>query len=142
MRPRGLDKLTHGALLSAPMNTIAGNETYASWLSRKLDEGNFTVRGFAMKMNPENPEIARRTLRRYLSGQYVPRQAARDEIAAQLGSTETGPTASDDDEEDDLLAALERRVNELSLLIQQARNSNAAAAHLPGSTAAASTQGG
>lgn len=98
------------------MESVTGRETYGVWLSRKLDETGHTVRAFAKRMNPDNPEIARRTLRRYLSGQYVPRDAAKREIALHLGSDEIGP--DDDDDEDDLLADLQRRVDEISVLLK------------------------
>jgi hypothetical protein len=104
------------------MATTRTTETYAAWLSRKLDEGGYTARAFSKKMNPEAPEIARRSLRRYLKG-MVPLERTKLEIAALLESDETGPVeGADDDEEDDLLAALQARVEELADLIQKARD--------------------
>lgn len=122
------------------MTTTTGQETYGRWLSRKMDEGGLTTRALAKRMNPENPEIARRTLRRYLADKQVPREPAKREIALHLSSDEIGP--NEDDAEDDLLADLDRRVQELSLLIQQARNANAPTAHLSGSAAGALTRKG
>ncbi len=99
------------------MSTVTGRENYATWLSRKLDEAGYTVRGFAKRMNPENPEIARRTLRRYIKGDVIPREPAQREIAEHLGSEEIGPS-DDDDEESDLFAELQRRVDEISALLK------------------------
>lgn len=81
------------------MSTTTGRESYAVWLSRQLDERAFTVRSFAKKMNPEAPEIARRSLRRYLKG-MVPIDRTKREIADHLGCTEIGPDADDDAEGD------------------------------------------
>ncbi len=77
----------------APMKTT----TYSEWLAQKLDENGYTVRSFARVMNPENPEVARRSLRRYLKG-MVPIERTRSEIAGKLGTKELGP---DDDSEGD-----------------------------------------
>lgn len=82
------------------MQPNATRETYATWLARKMDEGGFTQRSLARKWNPEDPETARRAIRRYLGG-MVPIARTRSELADALGSTETEPSSSDDDKEGD-----------------------------------------
>lgn len=82
------------------MSVSAPRETYQEWLARKMDEGGHTLRGLAKKWNPENPEVARRALRRYLKG-VVPISRTRLEIARILGSDDSEPSSDADDTEDD-----------------------------------------
>ncbi len=77
---------------------MSGTETYAEWLSRQMEERGVTQRGLARAWRPQDIEIARRSVRRYLSGENVPTERTRGEIARALGSSETGP--SDDSEGD------------------------------------------
>lgn len=78
---------------------VAG-ETYSEWLRRQMDDRQVTTRELARRLNPDDPEIARRAVRRYLAG-MVPIERTRDRIAHALGIRETGPRAVADDSEDD-----------------------------------------
>lgn len=81
------------------MTTTTPRETYQDWLRRKMEEGGHTLRGLARKWNPDNPEVARRALRRYLKG-VVPIARTRLEIARVLGSDDSEPVNGDDTEDD------------------------------------------
>lgn len=74
-------------------------ETYAKWLERKMAEAGLSTRALARRWNPNDPETARRALRRYLDG-MVPITRTRLEIATHLGSQESEPAESDDAEGD------------------------------------------
>lgn len=63
-----------------------------------MDERGFTQRSLAREWNPDDPETARRSIRRYLKG-MVPLRRTREQLAAALGSEEIGPDG--DDTEDD-----------------------------------------
>lgn len=80
------------------MTTTTGGESYAAWLRREMTERSFSQRSLARAWNPEDPETARRAIRRYLNG-MVPIKRTRDQIATALGSDDSGPDA--DDSEDD-----------------------------------------
>lgn len=108
--------------MSQPTRT----ETYAAWLSRELDDRGHSTRSFARQWKPTDPETGRRQLRRYLNGQ-VPHDRTKRELAECLGTEKIGPD-EDDDEESDLLAALERRVSEITTLLERARAERTAAA--------------
>lgn len=82
------------------MSATSPREKYSDWLSRKMDERGFTIRSLARAWNPENPDQARRTLRRYLNG-MVPQQRTREQLAHVLGSPDSEPTSSDDGSEAD-----------------------------------------
>lgn len=78
------------------MSTTAP-ETYAQWLRREMDERGFTQRSLAREWNPEDPETARRSIRRYLKG-MVPLRRTKEQLAAAMGSEETGPDADTEDD--------------------------------------------
>lgn len=80
--------------------TNTASETYSQWLGRQMADRGFTQRSLARAWNPQDPETARRALRRYLKG-MVPIARTRLEIAKALGVEESGPGSSSDDEEDD-----------------------------------------
>lgn len=82
-------------------STTTSRESYSDWLTRKMEEGGFSLRSLARAWNPDDPETARRSLRRYLKG-MVPIARTRQEIAQALGSEETGPGSDSDDAEGDL----------------------------------------
>lgn len=82
-----------------PMEITAPAETYAVWLRRQMDERGFTQRSLARAWNEDDPETARRAIRRYLKG-MVPIERTRRELAGALGTTEVGPAPDPDKEED------------------------------------------
>jgi hypothetical protein len=63
-----------------------------------MQERDLSQRALARMWKPEDPETARRAIRRYLSG-MVPIRRTRDELAVALGSESSGPDS--DDSEDD-----------------------------------------
>lgn len=73
---------------------------YAVWLERQMRERELTQRGLAKRWNADDPETARRAIRRYLKG-MVPIERTRKELARAIGSSDIGPPASDPDSEDD-----------------------------------------
>lgn len=101
------------------MQTTTPRESYAAWLRRKMGERGLSVRALARAWNPEDPETARRALRRYLAG-VQPIARTRGEIAEAMGSEETEP-ASDDEEEGDLLAVLDQRLAEMWTIVDRIR---------------------
>lgn len=60
--------------------------TYGSWLREQMAARGFTQRSLARALNPDDPETARRAVRRYLDDRMTPREPARVAIAAALGS--------------------------------------------------------
>ena len=56
----------------------------ADWLTAELAERGWGIRTLARKMNPEEPEIARRALNRYLFEGSNPTEVNREAIAAAL----------------------------------------------------------
>lgn len=86
----------HRGLTVVSVSSSNGHETYAEWFSRQLDERAYTTRSFARAWNPEDPETARRMVRRYLKG-VVPIERTRREIARVLGSEKNGPDEPEDD---------------------------------------------
>lgn len=56
----------------------------AEWLRAELDEHGLGVRTLARRMNPSEPEVARRALNRYLYEGAYPSEANRDLIAEAL----------------------------------------------------------
>lgn len=74
-------------------------QTYAEWLRERMEERQLTQRGLAKLVNPDDPETARRAVRRYLKG-MVPLERSRRIIAGALESEDTGPAPDPDKEED------------------------------------------
>lgn len=84
----------------ALMSTETSTETYAQWLDRQMQARGFTQRSLAKAWNPAKPEIGRTSIRRFLTGETVPRLSTRESLARALGSRESGPKPSDDKEGD------------------------------------------
>lgn len=82
------------------MQKTMSRDTYAAWLERQMREHGWTLRGLARAWNPDDPETARRALRRYLKG-MVPIARTRRDLAEVIGCKETGPSPSDDDSKED-----------------------------------------
>ena len=74
------------------------HETYSEWLQRKMTEGGLSQRQLGARLTPADPEIGRRSVRRYLKG-MIPLERTRHSIAAALNSDDIGPDAAE--EEDD-----------------------------------------
>lgn len=72
----------------------ASTPTYADWLRERMQERQLSQRQLAHLLNPNDPETARRAVRRYLKG-MIPIERTRQAIAAALGTEETGPDAAD-----------------------------------------------
>ena len=77
-------------------------ENYAAWLRRKMDDQGFTQRSLARVVSEiagSDPEVARRSIRRYLKG-MVPLERTR-KVFAQALSTGDDLGPDDADTEDD-----------------------------------------
>lgn len=90
--------MPHGVLGSCPMAETTNAATYGDWLRDRMEERSLTQRQLGKLLNPDNPEVARRAIRRYLKG-MTPIERTRQSIASVLGTDELGPDGSD--EEDD-----------------------------------------
>lgn len=77
------------------MTSTETRPTYAQWLQSRMDERGLTQRSFAKLVNPNDPEIARRSIRRHLKG-MVPFERTRQVYAEILGTgDDLGPEAED-----------------------------------------------
>lgn len=77
------------------MSATETRQTYPEWLHEKMQERELGVRGFARLIDPENPDLARRALRRHLNG-MVPIARTRQMYARVLGTgDDLGPAAED-----------------------------------------------
>lgn len=80
--------MTHGGIHSCPMTQT--RVTYADWLRGQMEERGLSQRQLGARLTPDNPEIGRRSVRRYLKG-MTPIARTREAIAAALGSSDSGP---------------------------------------------------
>jgi hypothetical protein len=69
------------------VTTTETPQIYADWLAARMDERGLSRRSMAKLLNPGNPDLARRELRRHLDGTYKPTATTRARYAAVL---ETG----------------------------------------------------
>jgi hypothetical protein len=74
-------------------------QTYAEWLREKMQERGLGVRGLSRQIDPENPDLARRALRRHLNG-MVPIARTRQMYARVLGTGDDLGPDSEDAEDD------------------------------------------
>lgn len=81
------------------MSATETRQSYAEWLRERMEERGLTQRSFAKLVNPNDPEIARRSIRRHLKG-MIPLTPTRQTYAAVLGTgDDLGPDS--ESEEDD-----------------------------------------
>jgi len=80
------------------MSQAETKQTYASWLRERMNDRQLTQRSLAKLINPDDPETARRSIRRYLKG-MVPLERSRRIIADALGSEDSGPDDLDDEDD-------------------------------------------
>lgn len=78
--------------------TSTTHAAYGDWLRQRMEERGLSQRQLGARLTPDNPEIGRRAVRRYLKG-MTPIARTREAIAHALGTDEVGPDGSD--EEDD-----------------------------------------
>lgn len=87
-------------------------EMFSTHLRQAISDNGVSVRGLAREWRPSNPEAAKRSLLRYLSGEVTPTLATRNELAAALRvPVSTLPLGSDTEEAAlvaDLMAAVRR----------------------------------
>jgi phage anti-repressor protein len=77
------------------MASTETRQTYAQWLRERMDEKGLTQRSFARLVNANDPETARRSIRRHLKG-MVPLERTRVIYAEVLGTgDDLGPDAED-----------------------------------------------
>jgi hypothetical protein len=78
------------------------NETYADWLRAKMEAKGFTQRSLARvvaEISGSDPEVARRSIRRYLKG-MVPLARTRKVFAQALGTgDDLGPNEAEAEED-------------------------------------------
>ena len=65
------------------------SESYAQWLRRQMGEQGLTQRSLARQWMPEDPETARRYVRRYLKG-VIPIERTRRYLSRALGVEDPG----------------------------------------------------
>lgn len=95
----------------------AANLTYGDWLRERMSEKGLSQRQLGTKLTPQNPEIGRRSVRRYLKG-TTPILRTREAVSAALGTDDLGP-GSPEDEEDDLVVQALLKLDEVYVLLQQ-----------------------
>lgn len=81
------------------MSATETQQNYAEWLRERMNERGLTQRSFAKLLNPDSPEIARRSLRRHLKG-MVPLERTRRLYADVLGTGDDHGPDSEDAEDD------------------------------------------
>lgn len=84
-----------------------------------MHDRGLSQRQLARLWRPDDPETARRSIRRYLDG-MVPHDRTKQELARAMGSEETEPSSSsEDDKEGSLLAELRMRLLEAAHLMDE-----------------------
>lgn len=101
---------------------------YGDSLRSFLASRNISTRTLAKRLNPSNPESARRDLNRIFAGRE-PRAEKREEIAAALGVERREIEGDPDDEEEDPVAALLYQVQTLVRQAHQLHELGIAKAH-------------
>ncbi len=61
------------------------DKTFGEWLSEELEERGWGIRTLARKIDPENPEVPRRAINRYIHNRTTPSAANVQAIATALG---------------------------------------------------------
>lgn len=67
------------------MRTTTTGAHYGESLQAALDRTEVSVRELARRLNPSDPETARRSVKRYLRGSQTPTVQTREQIADALG---------------------------------------------------------
>lgn len=89
------------------MATTRHRSAFGHRLRAELDRQGLSIRALSRRLEPQNPDQARRSLIRWLSGQTNPRPATRQMIADALGvSVQVFADDEEDEEEADLDAEL------------------------------------
>lgn len=90
--------------------------TFGSRLRAELERQGLSLRKLSRRLDPQNPERARRNLSRWVAGHHRPSPGSRVLIAEALGLHRDHFADDDDDEEDaemfDLVHALMRRIDQ------------------------------
>lgn len=87
------------------MSKTTSPSPFAKQLRAELTRQNVSIRSLAKRMNPEEPNVARRNVYRWLAGTSAPSPASREAVAQALGLP-LDHFASDDEEEDALAALM------------------------------------
>lgn len=69
------------------MSTTNTGAHYGTGLARVMADRQVSIRGLARRLDPADPENARRAIRRYLSGDQTPTVKTRERIAEALDAT-------------------------------------------------------
>lgn len=94
---------------------IPKRSVFGEKLRAELDNQGVSIRGLARKMSPEQPEVMRRNLARWIGGYNSPSRIHRVAVADALGVPREKFTDTDDEEEDlvvSLVAAIRRVVRQ------------------------------
>lgn len=95
--------------------TVPRRTKFGTHLRSELDKRKMSIRGLARTIDPQNPEVARRNLARWIGGYNNPSRLNRIAVAEALGLPADTFLPDDDEEEDPLVAlmgALRRVVRE------------------------------
>ena len=79
---------------------------FSARLGEALVQHNVSIRGLAKRINPEDPESARRNLHRWLAAENYPSKASRQAIADGLGITREELDPDEEEESSPSLAEL------------------------------------
>lgn len=82
-------------------------------LRQELDRQGLSLRAFARRLNPSNPEVARRSLAKWNAGTVVPSLESRSAVAVALGLNPSHFGDDEDEEESELYADLDAALNAL-----------------------------
>lgn len=94
-------------------------------LRAQLDQRNVSIRALSRRMNPGNPEVAKRSLLRWISGRVVPSPVSVATIADALGC-EMADLSDDDEEADQEMRILGEMFLELLARVEAMRKRNEA----------------
>ena len=90
--------------------------TFGRRLRADLEAQKVSVRELGRRLNPNEPQVGRRAVHKYLADKHVPRRSTRARLAVALGF-EPGRYDDEDDEEEDLLLELLSTVRNIESLL-------------------------
>lgn len=79
---------------------------FGEQLRRELDRQNLSVNKLAKRIDPQAPEIARRSLTKWIAGKHSPTRASRARVARALGVDPSMFDDGDDEEDEELVRDL------------------------------------
>lgn len=88
------------------MSVVPRRSRFGSKLRLELDNRGMSLRAFARKVNPDQPEVARRNLARWIGGYNQPSRLNRIAVARAFGMPDDSFLDEDDEEADPLVALM------------------------------------